>query len=52
MERVVQVMPQTFQDMMGKLHLLTVPACQSVGAPVQQNLQENTNEHTETPLPH
>lgn len=39
-KQVVQVTPQSFQNILRKLHLLIVPACQSVGAPVQQQLQK------------
>lgn len=44
-KQIIQVMPQSFQNMMGKLYFLTVPACQSMGAPVEQSLQENLNKH-------
>lgn len=38
-KQIIQVTPQSLQDSLRKLHLLIVPACQSVGAPVQQHLQ-------------
>lgn len=39
-KKIIQVTPQSFQNTLRKLHLLIVPACQSVGAPVQQQLQK------------
>lgn len=39
-KQIIEVMPQSFQNIMGKLYFLTVPACQSMSAPVQQDLQK------------
>lgn len=38
-KQIIQVTPQSFQNFLRKLHLLIVPACQSMGAPIQQHLQ-------------
>lgn len=38
-KQIIQVTPQSFQNILRKLHLLIVPACQSMGAPIQQHLQ-------------
>lgn len=37
-KKIVKVTPQSFKNIVRKLHLLVVPARQSVGAPVQQHL--------------
>lgn len=39
MKEVIEITPQAFQYTLRKLHLLIVPAPQSMGAPVQQHLQ-------------
>jgi len=41
-KQIVEVKPQSFQNILRKLHLLSVPARQSVSAPVQQHLQWKT----------
>lgn len=45
-KQIIEVMPQSFQNVLGKLYFLAVPACQSMGAPVEQNLQKHLNKHT------
>lgn len=38
-KQIIQVTPQSFQNILRKLHFLIVPACQSMSAPIQQYLQ-------------
>lgn len=38
-KQIIKVTPQTLQYILGELDLLIIPACQSMSAPVQQDLQ-------------
>lgn len=45
-QHIVKVTPQALQHGLGKLHLVVIPAGQSMAAPVQQDLRrQKTNKH-------